>query len=260
MRAILDGLGLQRHPDKTRLVQLGPGKEGFDILGCWPYAGNSHVRFERGPQVAGSVPMNTSTMTRGLTMRLRRYIFNTLTVISLLLMLGTVGLWVRSYWVQNEIGVKDTVVGAMFASERRCIILQGGTLAYELQLTTIMPPITGKRQWQWYTQSRDDSLPVAETVWWFSSESSRGSGFGGNSLGQSWSTTHTTDHLYMPCWPLLLLFAFLPVLWLYKWNKRRTLGPNTCPTCDYDLTANESGICPECGANADPAEPQSPTF
>ena len=30
--------------------------------------------------------------------RTRRYIFNTLTVVSLLLMVGTVGLWVDSYW------------------------------------------------------------------------------------------------------------------------------------------------------------------
>ncbi len=28
-----------------------------------PYAGNPHVRFERGPQVVGSVQMNTSTIT-----------------------------------------------------------------------------------------------------------------------------------------------------------------------------------------------------
>ncbi len=28
-----------------------------------PYAGNSHVRFERGPQVVGPVQMNTSTIT-----------------------------------------------------------------------------------------------------------------------------------------------------------------------------------------------------
>ena len=28
-----------------------------------PYAGNSHVRFERGPQVVGPVQVNTSTIT-----------------------------------------------------------------------------------------------------------------------------------------------------------------------------------------------------
>jgi RNA-directed DNA polymerase len=32
--AILDGLGLSLHPDKTRVVDLREGKEGFDFLGC----------------------------------------------------------------------------------------------------------------------------------------------------------------------------------------------------------------------------------
>jgi RNA-directed DNA polymerase len=31
---ILAGLGLQLHPDKTRVVDLGEGREGFDFLGC----------------------------------------------------------------------------------------------------------------------------------------------------------------------------------------------------------------------------------
>ena len=31
---VLDRLRLGLHPDKTRLVELGPGKEGFDFLGC----------------------------------------------------------------------------------------------------------------------------------------------------------------------------------------------------------------------------------
>jgi hypothetical protein len=32
--AILDELGLELHPDKTRRVELTEGKEGFDFLGC----------------------------------------------------------------------------------------------------------------------------------------------------------------------------------------------------------------------------------
>ncbi len=35
-------------------------------------------------------------------MPLRRFIFNTLTVVSLLLMLATVVLWVRNYWVVDR--------------------------------------------------------------------------------------------------------------------------------------------------------------
>jgi RNA-directed DNA polymerase len=36
--AILDGLGLSLHPDKTRVVDLRQGKEGFDFLGCHLHA------------------------------------------------------------------------------------------------------------------------------------------------------------------------------------------------------------------------------
>ena len=34
VREILAGLGLQLHPDKTRVVDLREGREGFDFLGC----------------------------------------------------------------------------------------------------------------------------------------------------------------------------------------------------------------------------------
>mgnify|MGYP002635631360 CR=1 FL=1 len=34
VREILDGLGLELHPDKTRRVELTDGKGGFDFLGC----------------------------------------------------------------------------------------------------------------------------------------------------------------------------------------------------------------------------------
>jgi RNA-directed DNA polymerase len=33
-KAILGGLGLELHPDKTRVVDLREGREGFDFLGC----------------------------------------------------------------------------------------------------------------------------------------------------------------------------------------------------------------------------------
>ena len=47
------------------------------------------------------------------------------------------------------------------------------------------------------------------------------------------------------------VWLYKPTIWLFKWNKRRKLGPNTCPSCGYDLTGNESGVCPECGVGAE---------
>ncbi len=39
---ILGGLGLKLHPSKTRLVELGLGKEGFEFLGCYLRIVRSH--------------------------------------------------------------------------------------------------------------------------------------------------------------------------------------------------------------------------
>lgn len=41
---ILAGLGLELHPEKTRIVELGLGKEGFVFLGCYLRIVRSHFR------------------------------------------------------------------------------------------------------------------------------------------------------------------------------------------------------------------------
>jgi RNA-directed DNA polymerase len=46
--ALLGDLGLELHPDKTRVVDLREGKEGFDFLGCHFHARVSGRMLERG--------------------------------------------------------------------------------------------------------------------------------------------------------------------------------------------------------------------
>ena len=41
---IMDRLRLKLHPDKTRLVELGLGKEGFVFLGCYLRIVRSHFK------------------------------------------------------------------------------------------------------------------------------------------------------------------------------------------------------------------------
>lgn len=46
-RALLDDLGLELHPDKTRVVDLREGREGFDFLGCHLHARMSGRMWEQ---------------------------------------------------------------------------------------------------------------------------------------------------------------------------------------------------------------------
>lgn len=47
VREIMSGLRLELHPSKTKLVELGLGKEGFEFLGCYLRIVRSHFRGRR---------------------------------------------------------------------------------------------------------------------------------------------------------------------------------------------------------------------
>ena len=163
--------------------------------------------------------------------RTRRYIFNTLTVVSLLLLLGTVGLWVESYWVGSELswGSDDRIVGG-FACQGRVMFVSGRTAG-------------SSRDWDLGVNTGRSAEAPAEILLVFVDVELMGFGYG---LDVPVSDM-TADSLMLPHWFLTLIIAILPAVWIYKWRKRRKLGPNSCPGCGYDLTGNESGECPECG-------------
>jgi hypothetical protein len=52
--------------------------------------------------------------------------------------------------------------------------------------------------------------------------------------------------------PMIAAFGMLPAIWLSLfvrrlWVGRRRSPAGRCATCAYNLTANTSGVCPECG-------------
>lgn len=173
--------------------------------------------------------------------RSRRYIFNSLTVVSAVLLLATVGLWVDSYWYHIRYrhdpsgNSKVTMVnkfrissshGSMYLARWKGPNHPDFTITYGL-----------------IRMSHDPAKAVPAT----NRETT--------SLGKSFYSAPTyidVVNLWYG-WPALIL-TILPAgwfaIWLYKWNKRRKLSPNVCPGCDYDLTGNETGECPECGAVA----------
>ena len=164
---------------------------------------------------------------------MKRWVFNITAVLSLLLLLATVGLWVDSYFFDGQIGYESSTYAVVGMSESSLCAL----IVYRYEFSA-----NG-----WHASHRVNDIPGYTDL-------ESGSGFMG--FGGIWNQTYHRAKIYgfvTPHWFLTLIFTTLPAIWLYKWNKRRKLGPNACPACGYDLTANESGVCPECGVSAESA-------
>jgi len=143
-----------------------------------------------------------------------RYIFYTLTVVSLLLMLATVGLWVGG--VQGRFVFVDSIyIGSK---------PDGCYLRHYVPLNTATNYFS--REYLGFEYSR---LPVIQ-VFKFNTVIGFNSPIGAPSEAVT---------LQIPHWFLTLIFAIIPTIWLFKWNKRRKLGVNICAGCGYDLTGNE---------------------
>ncbi len=52
-------------------------------------------------------------------------------------------------------------------------------------------------------------------------------------------------HFLIPCW-LLFLITATPTAFIW-WRDHSRIPPGHCQKCGYNLTGNESGVCPECG-------------
>jgi hypothetical protein len=94
---------------------------------------------------------------------------------------------------------------------------------------------------EWYNKevSPADSVESFWSVWPISS----------NSLGfSSWSVMWEPWHrsVILPLWMVFCAMVGGAVLcgWLSRFRRRRS----HCAECDYCLTGNTTGICPECGA------------
>jgi hypothetical protein len=74
--------------------------------------------------------------------------------------------------------------------------------------------------------------------WW--TNGGIGYGVGGSRDG------HPVYAYIFPYWPIVLAGLPLPAYRFARRRGRRT-RPGHCAVCNYNLTANTSGVCPECG-------------
>ena len=179
--------------------------------------------------------------------RSRRWTFNASTCISLGLLAAAATLWVRSYgridrafWARPQIKNHQTVFE--FDSTRgltlwRVVSLEGFDL--------FNPPRHG---WNIHSTTGEIAsflIPDARTFLGFGIKQHfyRPLTLSRSSLPMQ----RTYDTLSVPYWFLVILFGLLPGIWFIQWRRQRKLEPNACPQCAYDLTGNETGVCPECG-------------
>jgi hypothetical protein len=152
---------------------------------------------------------------------LRRRLFASVSVLSLILCLATVGLWVRSYRLHEVWGRASQTGPATF------LVTGRGTL--ELYLSAI-----GSQPAGWYHLSRSVFAPARPLF-----QASRFTNV----------DARTTWYIRFPVWLPALLFALAPAWWVVgPWrrrSKRRKLG--LCLNCGYDLRASPDR-CPECGS------------
>jgi hypothetical protein len=180
--------------------------------------------------------------------RLRRIIFNGLTMLSLLLCVSTMAMWVRSYWVT------DGFIRRAFDDERNSTIWTQdvlGTGRGFASLTRIVQ--SGRRNdgayRRWAGGAKPLSHHVESPIYPAMHLRSPDPSFLGFKFYRSWNRQSPSYiwQFVVPLWSMLVVSALLPAARTIRWHvreRRPLIGQ--CPSCGYDLRATPDR-CPECG-------------
>jgi hypothetical protein len=167
---------------------------------------------------------------------MRRRLFAAASAISLLLCLASVGLWVRSYWLYDEIAI----------SHRSSLWQSNGRIGVDIWLlsTKIAAYESGATNEDWFHGLIQYKSQRLLGFCWF-----RGP------LQPLQSAASAPD------WFVVILTAILPAAWIAKrLSKARQRGHRLCLICSYNLTGNSTGVCPECGTPvAQPPKSSAPS-
>lgn len=181
--------------------------------------------------------------------RLGRWLLNFLAVLSLLLCVASIVLWVRSYAAEDALAASyhwNYLSIASFGGELGCELGRmydaGPADLYTPQLTIRYRRVPARNI------PEGDSIHIAEAGGRFKLPHCH------DFLGFRWHPRGDRDWEYqergiaVPWWFAALVFGAFPARearrLVLRW-RRQSAGH--CRSCGYDLTANVSGTCPECG-------------
>ncbi len=147
--------------------------------------------------------------------RLRTTIKWTSTTLTVLLL----AVWIGSAWLSIEFSPRPTI-GVHFSAGQ-----------VTLRISEYDPPSAASGDRDLVAVRRHSFM----FRWWFSRSQVI--------VGRMWSVQ--TTEFDVPLW-LVLLIPLLPTSLSCFHHRRHT--PGHCPACNYNLHANTTGVCPECGA------------
>ena len=140
--------------------------------------------------------------------------------------------WLSLYAPFWKIEIGEGVLSASFLSMSQLALDTTADLPYERVGAGLYWEVSGDsrygRKW-WDVSSREIGLTMP--TYWIDE-------FPSESPGRECMVS-------IPMWLLFSIAAALAA-WMF-WRDRKRFGPGHCQRCDYDLTGNVSGICPECG-------------
>jgi hypothetical protein len=182
---------------------------------------------------------------------IRRHLFTFMSAVSLLLCIGFLSLWARSYSVVDLVeyqpsGNPPILMATGYYLESNSGGL--GLISKTVWLPPGMPPMMERSPRSFslfhkkaFSDAGFGFMP-ARNMHYFA-------GFGSGTFDESqfWQFKRATA---IPDWFPFVITSILPLVWIgirkgAVARSRRRSGQ--CPTCGYNLTANTSGVCPECG-------------
>ena len=167
---------------------------------------------------------------------MKRHLLNLLTALSLLVCIGSGGLFLRSLRIHDRAAVATyrpegpdyRVVQWTLESRAGGMSLVGGAGWSRTRAAPYGPQVVRSSDAYW------DGVNVRECFRFTFERLGSGSEWWGYRIA-------------FPIWLLTPLFGAIPANRLYR-RLRPKHRPGHCRRCGYDLTGNQRGTCPECGA------------